>query len=774
MSSLSIWDQKNRKFIRRGFKAARFTSEFERTKKLKIVNHSLGEVEFNTGEDLNSDRNNVINRDIKKLDTSGFTYENVGNVFFIEDNLQEASVEGEYSILAHGEPIPGDLSNGHENCAVEGMTCTEGGDTDCSPGKCLIGKIKKVSSYKWKYTSASSYNGTNLEYFIGGKEFLELRSIIRGKHTNPDGTEIGIDKPASKNTIVYLPPVGYLDSIFTDKYIKFFNLTMDLDGSDTFNGIITTEEDFIRQILDLAYRDLYSLKVGPTYSSLCDAAVSKEVFSSIEDMIFSLPQVWKDKVKAYMDDKWLNRNVNKETNRKFITESFRYMRTLFQKVTQVTKSGFKRSSIRSISDENVRPIYLRLPSAANSYRPEGYEDILVVATEQDRFNLPISSLEIGTIVSTPDREIAYQFLPRVITEETERRAFRMSPVYSSRTKEELYSPRDSKSWSRMSSDQLPKTPVAKWILAGADEFLREKKHEIEDFYYMYLDPTECSPKNLDWLAQHVGLSAPVWNTDWDPEYKRALIRNSLGWFDRELTQTIGTKEYKTIKGEVLSDRPFNSAPWRDTEDLPEGKIDLSDVDLSDIATQNYSVYKKEWNGLSESKGSILTLIFLFSLFRIKAHTDDEIIARDGGYKVKDGLRKFEADAPILLPTKYDLAQVGTASDYEVGAFTNQLVSGRTAITTAAEANNIFFRLPFYYNRDGKSWDLVKSIADYWVQAKLNSRVQYAYLAADLWRQGDAFFEPTKLDESLLDSGLLLTEDGENYLTTEENNPLETP
>ena len=85
MNSLSIWDQKNRSFVRRGFKAARFTSEFERTKKLKIVNHSLGEIDFNPDVDLNADRNNVIDRDIQKLNNSGFLYENVGNVYFTED-----------------------------------------------------------------------------------------------------------------------------------------------------------------------------------------------------------------------------------------------------------------------------------------------------------------------------------------------------------------------------------------------------------------------------------------------------------------------------------------------------------------------------------------------------------------------------------------------------------------------------------------------------------------------------------------------------------------
>jgi hypothetical protein len=649
------------------------------------------------------------------------------------------------------------------------MICTDGTDKDCKPGKCLIGKLKKISNYKWKYISASTYDGTKLEYFIGGKEFLELKTIIRGNHQNPDGTEVSVDRPASKNTTVYLPPVGYAGSVFSDTYVKFFNLTMALDNSETLNGIITTEEDFIRQIIDIGYKNFYALKTGPTYSSICDSPLDRKVMSSIEDIVFSLPDVWKEKVKSYMEAKWDVKHTTHETNREFITTTFRYMRSLFTKTTQVTRSGLKRSSIRYISDESARPIYLRLPSSSNSYRPEGYEEVLIIAKEQDRFNLPISSLEIGTMVTTSDRKISYQFLPRVITDETERRRFKMSPLYSSRTKEELYSPIDDKSWSRIIEDQLPKSPVAKWMLAGADEFLREKKHEIEDFYYTYLDPTECSPKNLDWLAQHVGLSAPVWNTEWAAEYKRALIKNSLGWFDRELVQEVNNKEYKTIKGEVLSLHPFNAAPWRDGEDAPDDKIDLFGIDLSSTSPQDISVYKKEWDGLGESKGSILTLIFLFSLFKIKAYTEGEITYKNGKFQVKSGLRAQELDAPILLPTKYDLPQVGTLEHYRVGSFENQLVADRTKVTTAEESDNIFFRLPFYYNRDGKSWDLVQSIANYWVQAKLNSRVQYAYLAAGLWKQGDAFFDPLVIDESTLDANI--TSEGSNILLTESSDPL---
>ena len=741
MEQLSIWDQKNRKAIRRGFSAGKITVEFPRTKKLKIAEHTLAEINFDFKKELNDNRNETIARDIKKLTTSGFRYESIGNVYLPDGVALEANSLGEFNVLAHGRPLSGELEGGNENCAVESLTCTDGTNTDCKPGKCLIGKLSKVTKYKWKYTSQTTYGGNAVEYYVGGKEVLELRTIVRGTHTNPDGTEVGVSSPASKASTIYLPPKNYLEQAFSEEFLVFFNDTLDLDGTDTKTGIITTEEDFIRKVIKLAYRKVNHLETGPMYSSLADAALSQEVYSAFEDVLFRLPGVWKEKASEVMTLRWENRFAKHETNREFISYVLRELRAQFSNCLQITRSGVKQSRIRSVSDESVRPIYFRLPAAALSYRPDEQEDILIVSEENERFEISISALEIGTIVSLRDRTIAYQFLPRVISDEDERRDLGMSPVLSDRTKAELYSPRDEKSWYRVPEDRLPKAPVAKWILAGADEFLREKKYDIESFYYKYLDPSECSPKNLDWLAQHVGLSAPLWNTNWEEKYKRALIKNALGWYERSLTQTIGEKEYKTIKGEVLDLHPFNAAPWRSTEEVEDGKIDISELDLSKVSQEDFSIYKGDWDGLAESKGSILTLIFLFSLFGVKNHTSQELKVVGNTISVKSGLREYEAGASVLTPIKFDFAQVGSQEEYSVGAYANQLVAGQTVVASEDGANRVIFRLPYYYNRDGKTWDLVESIAKYWTSARLDARVQYPYLTADLWRIGDAFFDP---------------------------------
>jgi hypothetical protein len=762
-SYLSVWDQKNRKFIARGFKPGKVTIEFNRTKTLKIANHSLGQIDFNSNPQLNKYRNEVINRDLNKLTKTGFKYENIGHVFSPEGTFLDKNSNDEYEILAHGSPMRGSFNGAKENCSIEKLVCADGEGTNsiCNPGKCKIGKIKRVTNFKWKYVSNTTFNSSeNLEYFLGGKESIELKTIIRGNYKNISGTELKIDSPASKNTVLYLPPVNYLGDLFSKEYLSIE------DG-----GIITSEEDFVRQIIKRAYKKKFGdkLELGGAYSSLSDSPLSEEVYLSFIDFFFKLPKVWLDKVKGSAKEKWDNRQTSFESNREFISSLFNEYKVNFTKVIQITESSFKDSRINFISDKNTRPTYLRLPSASNSYQVNE-DDIIVISEENDRFNINISTLEIGTTVITSDRKIAYQFLPRVIEDKSLREDLEMSPVLDSRTKEELYSPKDTESWKRIPEEDIPRAPVAKWIMAGVDEFLREKKHDIDSFYYTYLDPTECSIKNLDWLAQHVGLSDPVWNVDWDNEHKRILIKNALGWFDENLSNSVLDTEYLTIKGEVLQEKPFNSGVWRGQEELESGQTDLVEINTFKIApigvnsstgetenigsyyknnmqdlVSNFSINKGDWKGLMESKGSLLSLVFLFDLFNIKAHSCEELYKDSSGvFRVKSGLRSKEISAPVLLPYKQELLQVGTEEEYNSSTYVNQLVADRSIVTDLEGSKSIVFRLPFYYNSNGETWNTVERFAKHWLHGSLNPRVQYAYLAADLWKQGDVFFEPEEV------------------------------
>ena len=167
---------------------------------------------------------------------------------FSPEPVEIEDVSGEFEVLAHGTPLEGDLNGGNETCAVEGLKCKEGEGTDknCNPGKCVIGKLNQISGYKWQYTSAALYGVGQqpIQYYLGGKEVLELKTIIRGVFDNQQ-----IDKSASKSTLIYLPPANYLDRVFKDEYFKVFNSAYSLDGTtDELNGIINTEEDFLASV----------------------------------------------------------------------------------------------------------------------------------------------------------------------------------------------------------------------------------------------------------------------------------------------------------------------------------------------------------------------------------------------------------------------------------------------------------------------------------------------------------------------------------------------
>lgn len=117
------------------------------------------------------------------------------------------------------------------------------------------------------------------------------------------------------------------------------------------------------------------------------------------------------------------------------------------------------------------------------------------------------------------------------------------------------------------------------------------------------------------------------------------------------------------------------------------------------------------------------------------------------FKPRSGLRNAEISAPPLVPYKREVLQVGTEADAEIGNHTNQLIAGVSRASSIEESRNVFFRVPYYYNRDGKSWDRTKYIAESWLPSHLNIRVQYAYLSADLWAVGDGFFEPEVVEVS---------------------------
>jgi hypothetical protein len=312
--------------------------------------------------------------------------------------------------------------------------------------------------------------------------------------------------------------------------------------------------------------------------------------------------------------------------------------------------------------------------------------------------------------------------------------------------------------------------VSKWLVSGVDEQLSESKGRISNFYRDYLDPDTCYPLALDWLAQHIGMFGDLWDVNWPIDTKRTIIKNMFGWWDRDVDGT-------NHKSKILKESPFTtSSLWTEDSELADeqGFINYGEIEsfTVDPVTKEITMNKKyttsyvettnnvsslvlgdtespkflssEWNGMIEAKGGLLNIIFLVSLFDLKAHSplELEVVGLESGVlKPKSGLRSAEVNAPPLLPFKSELAQVGNDEDLRTNNYANQLVVGVTRVNDNESTKNIIFRVPYYYNRNGKSWSKVEYIVKNWMPANVNARVQYPYLSADLWTVGDAFFEP---------------------------------
>jgi hypothetical protein len=292
----------------------------------------------------------------------------------------------------------------------------------------------------------------------------------------------------------------------------------------------------------------------------------------------------------------------------------------------------------------------------------------------------------------------------------------------------------------------PDTP-AKWLTAGADDLLSGTKHILDNFYRTYLDPDTCYPLNLDWLAQHLGFVGGLWNLEWPNATKRLLLSNahvnrvsgsmwtqdpSLDTLRRIDTGRIERVQVNSGTGVVTTAYRYSGRAYNTTTDLTTiGTINNLVVDVS------------RWQGILPSRGSILTLLFMFWALGIKAHTPGELRydASAGVFVIRSGLRDRELNAPINVPYIVDVLRAGTDTDAEVANYPNQLIAGIGTCQDELSANTTVIRMPFYYNRNGRSWDAAVSVMDNYAPSTSINRVQYAYSVADLLVADDVFFEP---------------------------------
>ncbi len=754
--NLSVWDSIQSRKNNPSLSSAHIILEFDRTKKQKIFAHKLGNIVFES-KDINSPRDRVISVQSGNLTLDGFVYKNIGHTYSDTEVISEDPTLGGFPIYSHGHPLGGTEHGGMESCSRIGLICKdgEGEDTLCNPGKCIIGKLSYIRNKKWKYQSSNTYNSNApLVYYLNGEKEVSLHSVLRGKaitFTESGPLTLDIDTPASKYSKIYLPPKYYFSEDFIDQAIKVIDERLDAINNPPKTNVIGFEnrkDRFISSFITLLYP-----KKSDGYISLVlyEDGVREEIKNEILQVFSTLPNEWYEQCSLIIEDEYLYRVTREYNNFKFIIAVYDRVKELFNNIIQVTKSSLKRGKFEYPKNEIARPVYSRLPGISEAYRSD--------------------------------------------------------PLFSE------------------------KESPAQWLTSGVDEFLSAKKDQISSFYQNYLDLETCSPLVLDWLAQHVGLFGDLWNDRWERKIKVAMIENAFGWYDREKTFTVpGVGEVKTPKGEALSKFPFATSDlW--TTDLTQDnslKISLDEtqiyafdpISLSISNTYNFiqktfvessytlrqtltntlKVYDGKWNGLIEAKGSMLAFAFLSSVFDLKSHTANELeivnitpktkqsgsttISYYGDLviKPKNGLRNAEIIAPPLWPYKSDILQVGgetidpdgnvtSGNDLKINNYTNQIVAGVSRVTTLEDSKNVFLRVPYYYNRDGKSWDRVDYISKNWLPDNLNKRIQYAYLSADLWAVGDGFFEPEfRLDESILSTYAIMLEDG-TVLTTEDGDPI---
>jgi len=287
--------------------------------------------------------------------------------------------------------------------------------------------------------------------------------------------------------------------------------------------------------------------------------------------------------------------------------------------------------------------------------------------------------------------------------------------------------------------------AAKWLTAGADNELSGSKTMIDTFYRVFLDPQTCYPLNLDWIAQHMGFIGGLWDLEWSSKIKRTLIANAhvnraegLPWTTDSDLDTLRRIDLSKIE-RVSVDGSSVTLAYRYSQKEYDAGSGLTTIQKSNELVVDMS----RWQGILPSRGNMLTLLFMLWAMGVKAPSPEEMVFNesDSTFSVRSGLRSTESSAPVNTPYIVDVLRVGDETDAEVYNYPNQIIADVSTCQDELSANTTILRMPFYYNRDGRSWDAAKSVLDNYVPDTSIKRVQYAYADSDLLVADDIFFEP---------------------------------
>lgn len=296
------------------------------------------------------------------------------------------------------------------------------------------------------------------------------------------------------------------------------------------------------------------------------------------------------------------------------------------------------------------------------------------------------------------------------------------------------------------SEDNPDNP-SKWLVSGVDNVLSYSKTLIDRFYEMYLDPDTAYPLCLDWIAQHMGFMGGMWDLDWDNSVKRLLLKNAHVnrlseldgiWSFDPVEDTLGRIDRSRIETVEVNGTEVGTVA-RYFKKVYSGDTELTSLSpLSDVV-----VGVGDWPGLIPARGGMVSLMFLFHVFNVKGVSGEELKynTQDGTFMVRSGLRTYQQSAPINIPYGTDMLHVGSETDQSISNYPNQLIADMGVCYDEESANTVVIRMPFYYNRNGRTWDSVVTIAENWLPATARSKVQYGYAVSGLLAAEDVFFEP---------------------------------
>lgn len=423
----------------------------------------------------------------------------------------------------------------------------------------------------------------------------------------------------------------------------------------------------------------------------------------------------------------------------------------------------------------ARPIYSRLPGYTQNYNKT--EDLLDRITVLDLIDmLTRTDVQIGTTAVFIDRSQAYllqssnplppqyEFFDELIDITTPQIGITyldtdLSGAFTWNGTQFIPAPYPSEQQLRANwiSVAVPDQPVADWLTFPWDCDLILTKLRTTYFYEDYLDPSTAFTQNLDWLAQYFGWSGEIWRTDWDDKTKRALLNNSLGWFDTEIEQTTGVGTVPTVKGEALLGFPFDNGYWSDFS-VP-GETPLPWTNFREKAIWNNTTMlmekssditaitpKEDWNGLHALKGTEISAHFMFDISELRGVSDFSFTPTGStGYELKSeygflaqGDFALVEDLPLRL-WYIPALQIGEESDAAIGNFTNQLIMGCGVISDEHVQRTMFIRLPFAYERGGPEWGDALHIAEFFMPLLIDVKVSYAVSAIGYMAIGDPYF-----------------------------------